>query len=230
MTSGRNPDYIPGKTCENCGKPIPWRPGIEVRARARWCSKDCFQTAGRDAAPKPCENCGKPIPWREGRAARTKARFCCDACKFAWQKLHPPNPRQPRETKPCDTCGKPVEYLPSQKLASKYPNGNIYCSRECFGIGHSKTMTGRRPSGGIYTSPSTFRLMIRREFFDRCAICGWDTTPCDVAHIIDRKDGGPDSLENVVMLCPNHHRAFDMKLIPVETIRLARETILRNHQ
>jgi predicted restriction endonuclease len=89
-------------------------------------------------------------------------------------------------------------------------------------------MTGRRPSHGVYTSPSTFRAMIRREFHDRCAICGWDETPCDVAHIEARKNGGYDSIENVTMLCPNHHRKFDLGLIPVALIRSARENVLRH--
>jgi len=99
---------------------------------------------------------------------------------------------------------------------------NIYCSKECRRIGHAKAMTGRRPSNGVYTSPSTFRMMIRREFHDRCAICGWNLAPCDVCHIEARKNGGYDTLENVVMLCPNHHRLFDLGKIPVETIREAR--------
>jgi 5-methylcytosine-specific restriction endonuclease McrA len=89
-------------------------------------------------------------------------------------------------------------------------------------------MTGRRPSGGAYTSPSTFRLMIRREFYDCCAICAWDGAPCDVCHIVARKDGGTDTLDNVVMLCPNHHRRFDLGLIPAGVVRRARETVLRH--
>jgi hypothetical protein len=102
----------------------------------------------------------------------------------------------------------------------------IYCNEECRRKGHSRAMTGRRPSNGIYTSPSTFRLMIRQEFYDRCSLCGWDETPCDVAHIDSRKNGGADTLDNVTMLCPNHHRKFDMGLIPVEEILAARDNVL----
>ena len=139
----------------------------------------------------------------------------------------------PRETRPCATCGEPVTFLPSQRGAQRPPkptyaySDTIYCSRKCKGIGHSKLMTGRRPSQGNYTSHHTFRTMIRREFHDRCAICGWDEAPCDVCHIVARKNGGSDTLDNVVMLCPNHHRLFDRGTIAPGEVHAARSTILR---
>jgi endogenous inhibitor of DNA gyrase (YacG/DUF329 family) len=215
---------IPGKTCVLCGQPIPWRPGIPERARAKYCSEKCRIRHAREAPQKPCAECGQPIPWREGAAQRAKAKFCSNTCKFAYQATRPPRRRLPRAVTPCGTCGEPVEYLPSQKR----PGAAVYCSRKCFGIGHSKTMTGRRPNGGIYTSPSTFRVMIRREFYDRCAICGWSETPCDVAHIVPRKAGGEDALENVTILCPNHHRMYDLGLIAESHIRETRASALRH--
>lgn len=88
-------------------------------------------------------------------------------------------------------------------------------------------MTGRRRVTA-YTSPNTFRLMIRREFLDCCAICGWDEAPCDIAHIEARKNGGADAFENVTILCPNHHRLFDMGKISVGVIRQTRENVLKH--
>lgn len=69
--------------------------------------------------------------------------------------------------------------------------------------------------------------MVRLSFMDRCAICGWDEAPCDVCHIEPRKRGGPDVIENVVMLCPNHHRLLDRGQLDIERVREARRTILR---
>jgi predicted restriction endonuclease len=86
-------------------------------------------------------------------------------------------------------------------------------------------MTGRRYVA-TYSSKYTFRVMIRREFIDRCAICGWDEASTDVAHIVARKDGGTDSIDNVVMLCPNHHRLFDTGHISVDEVRAARVNCL----
>lgn len=272
MTSS---DTIPGKTCVNCGNPIPWRPGIKVRKRAAYCSEICRCAKTEFIPGKRCLHCRGPIPWLEGAAVRHRAKFCGNACKFAYQKQHPPHPRKPRETKPCAACGKPVEYLPSQRgamrknprfakkltpeiisecrrryeakeatmtaLAAEFGvsvssvsiairqaayGDNVYCDAACRNAGHSKIMTGRRPSNGVYASSSTFRVMIRREFTDRCAICSWAEAPCDVAHIVARKSGGTDDLENVVMLCPNHHRLFDLGLIPEDMVRAARVNCL----
>jgi predicted restriction endonuclease len=77
-----------------------------------------------------------------------------------------------------------------------------------------------------YGRSATFRKAIRTKFIDRCAICGWDEAPNDVAHIVARKNGGTDTLDNVVMLCPNHHRLFDTGRITAEQIIAARPSCL----
>ena len=203
------------KTCRYCGNPVP-------RARAEFCNRECF-AAYHATLPKACIQCGAPIP-RRPRSTIGKAKFCGNDCKLAYQRRHPPRPRHERTVSPCATCGKPVGYLPSQKR----PGQAIYCSRRCFGKGHSKLMTGRRPSNGTYTSRNTFRAMIRREFRDECAVCGWAEAPCDVAHIVSRRGGGEDTLENVTMLCPNHHRLYDSGLISETLIRETRAQVLRH--
>lgn len=179
---------------------------------------------------KACLECGNVIPWRAGIKAREQAKFCGNPCKLAWQKRNPARPRAPRETCPCATCGSPVSYLPSQRGASRDGrSAAVYCSRKCFGLGHSKTMTGRRPSNGIYASHHVFRQMMRLQVFhDRCAICGWAEAPCDVCHIVARRgDPSRDDPENITMLCPNHHRMYDRGLIPVDEVRATRANVLR---
>lgn len=105
------------------------------------------------------------------------------------------------------------------------PHGT-YCSLLCKNRAHSQRMAGRvQPS---YRLNSTFRKAIRQCFHDRCSLCGWSETPCDVAHIIASKDGGTDTLDNVTMLCPNHHRMFDLGLITAETIKAVRVTVLKH--
>lgn len=52
---------------------------------------------------------------------------------------------------------------------------------------------------------------VRRFYGDRCIVCGWDEDSCDVAHL-----NGPENyIENLVILCPNHHRLFDRGKIPL---------------
>ena len=213
---------IPGKTCRSCGDPIPWRPGIPERASAKYCSEACRIAHARAAAAKLCLQCGEPLPWRPGAAIRERAKFCGNPCKFAYQAKNPARARADRITQPCATCGKPVEFLASQRgAASKNRSVNVYCDRKCKGLNHSKLMTGRRPSGGVYTSAATFRVIARTQFLDRCAWCGWAETSNDVAHIIDRRHGGADTVENVIMLCPNHHRKFDDGNLSEAAVRAA---------
>jgi len=47
----------------------------------------------------------------------------------------------------------------------------------------------------------------------RCQLCGVEK-PLEVAHIIPYSQGGPDSLENLLVLCSNCHR----KMVPTEPI------------
>ena len=46
-----------------------------------------------------------------------------------------------------------------------------------------------------------------------CCVCGWKEGSCDIHHIDGRKVENPDRHENLTLLCPNHHRMYDRKLI-----------------
>jgi len=43
-------------------------------------------------------------------------------------------------------------------------------------------------------------------------ICGFDITVA-VHHIMPRSEGGSDELDNLIVLCPNHHAMADRNLI-----------------
>lgn len=166
---------------------------------------------------KTCLHCGGPITSR-GPKRDAAAIFCGIACRGAYSKAQSIAEGKIVNTN-CETCGKPITFY-----ASMRPQG-AYCSQSCKSIGHSKKMTGRPPSP--FSTGSTFRKSVRRFFYDRCAICGYDRLPNDVCHIIDSCDGGEDTIDNVTMLCPNHHREFDRGLISIETIYETRLAILR---
>lgn len=40
---------------------------------------------------------------------------------------------------------------------------------------------------------------------DKCSICGWDKTTCDVDHIVEKSKGGLNTINNGKVLCPNCH-------------------------
>ena len=115
--------------------------------------------------------------------------------------------------KSCDVCGSGFAKKRTESRA--YWATKRFCSRKCKGISHSAQM--RR--GAIRSVGAAFRQTARNYLKAACAVCGWDSASCDVAHIVP----GLDRLDNVVMLCPNHHRMYDQGLIPRDEILGARD-------
>ena len=50
-----------------------------------------------------------------------------------------------------------------------------------------------------------------------CVLCGFNYVTA-VHHIIPRKEGGGNDLENLVTLCPNHHYMVHANIIPVDDL------------
>lgn len=46
---------------------------------------------------------------------------------------------------------------------------------------------------------------VKQFFGTSCMICGWDKASCDTHHIQEKSQGGVNTLENAIVLCPNHH-------------------------
>ena len=54
-----------------------------------------------------------------------------------------------------------------------------------------------------------------------CYICGWNKATIDVHHIYPTKLGGKSNIQNLVSLCPNHHRIVHNKqLYTIEKIKV----------
>jgi len=72
---------------------------------------------------------------------------------------------------------------------------------------------------------------ILRIYNYKCAICSWklpERNPdgtynkqsgCDIHHIIPYKDKGSESLDNLILLCPNCHKLADTGNITVDTVK-----------
>jgi len=50
-------------------------------------------------------------------------------------------------------------------------------------------------------------------YYQGCCICGWKRSVIDYCHIIPHAKGGDYSINNLVPLCPNHHRLLDRELL-----------------
>jgi hypothetical protein len=59
-----------------------------------------------------------------------------------------------------------------------------------------------------------FRRLLLEHYSHECSVCGLDVVEIlEAAHLKADKDGGEASVENGRLLCPNHHRALDSKLL-----------------
>jgi|SRR5580765_2018672 endogenous inhibitor of DNA gyrase (YacG/DUF329 family) len=223
-------------TCLECGAPYTVYPG--KAATAKFCGNDCKFAYQKTHPPRarlprltaPCAYCGEPVeylPSQKGatrkntRASKKLTTEITAECRRRYEA------KEATMTAMAAELGVSVSSM-SIAIRQAVYGENVYCDADCRAAGLSTIMTGRRPSNSVYTSHHTFRAIIRREFRDQCSLCGWAEAPCDVAHIISRKDGGDDSIENVTMLCPNHHRMYDCGLIPAEEIRASRENVLKH--
>jgi len=88
---------------------------------------------------------------------------------------------------------------------------------------NSKRIKQRNKSVKVYNE-------IAKIYLYKCAVCGWHLpykTPdgknqpqggCDVHHITPHSEGGADTIENLILLCPNHHKEADTGLLSKATI------------
>ena len=138
-------------------------------------------------------------------------RYCSTKCKGIAMR----GPDYGRK-KTCEHCGR--QFLDDSSPA----HHRRFCSQDCF-----RHFTREQPGyrGGASAKVS-FKTKVVALFPTPCAICGWDEAQTDAAHIVPHGDGGPDTVENGVILCPNHHRMFDSDLIPLDEVVAARDNSL----
>jgi predicted HNH restriction endonuclease len=79
------------------------------------------------------------------------------------------------------------------------------------------------------TNKAQFRN-IAKIYSCRCAVCGWHLptiTPkgnqyqggCELHHIIAYKDGGTETVDNLILLCPNCHKLADCGILTADELR-----------
>lgn len=197
------------KTCTFCKNKF-----CTVDKRKKFCSFRCYNNyRNSKRVSRPCLSCGKAF------IAHPKAIFCSKSCASkhnnqgktlsdstkerisaalkTYNELHPR--RSSVKVIVCAQCN--TEFIPDKSYRK-------YCSVKCYNDNKN-----RRPIRKISTR--TFHKMLRRAFSDwQCPFCDWKETFV-VHHINGRKD---NSIEALVMLCPNHHSLADGGLIVKEQL------------
>ena len=174
-----------------------------------------------------CENCGSTV-YRERRKINPgqKLFFCNRKCwqEYMTRKPIPVNFRVVIKHQPkwyvCDKCGKNFRRITRWGESKR----GSFCSQECattnpWGLGNFKPR--------IFRYKSTARAAIKLRYLDQCAICHWSEATCDAHHIYPLKEGGPNVLSNLILLCPNHHRLADIGILSCNELEKARRTMIR---
>lgn len=61
------------------------------------------------------------------------------------------------------------------------------------------------------------------EFYkNKCVVCGFSEI-IEVHHIIPRRSGGSDDVNNLIVLCPNHHALAERGMLKITDIHLNNE-------
>lgn len=68
------------------------------------------------------------------------------------------------------------------------------------------------------TESRKFQKILLRAYRFSCAICGYDKF-VNCCHILPRSKGGTDTLNNGIVLCPNHHTELDYGIITPDEVR-----------
>lgn len=151
-----------------------------------------------------CEKC-KKVFYRYPSQSNLNHNFCSRSCANSAnhqraQKARK-NPSKPKIEKTCKHCEKTFFVYPYRSKVAEF------CSRDCFYEYRVKQTDGNYKNYRADIRPSYFR-----NYPKKCAICDFDIV-VDLHHIVAKADGGSDTFENLIPLCPNHHALADRGLI-----------------
>jgi hypothetical protein len=119
------------------------------------------------------------------------------------------------------------------KLCS-YPNcsSKNYCHNYC--IMHYQRINKNLPMGMPFRTRDAFQtnnltfehknsrswsVSVKKYYGNSCMICNWNESSCDVHHIIPKSKNGLNTLENSIVLCPNHHRLAHSNKLDLQKIK-----------
>lgn len=163
-----------------------------------------------------CLNCGE---------STTNPKFCSQSCAATYTNKEQPKRKRVRHF--CE-CGKEIHRTDS-------PNGNSHYRSLCEECYEKKYHNGNVPKSYYReVSPTAYFTYIRSHARNiikssnveqKCVVCGY-TNHVEVCHKKGIAEFSDDtlvseinSIDNLVMLCPNHHWEFDNGLIVLDGIR-----------
>lgn len=172
-----------------------------------------------------CTNCGKEK--RIAKAELNVRNFCSRTCSNQYKS---PTLRQLPDPETiagglafsCRQCGK--------EFRAKAYRTRKYCSRVCMGLNRRGKRWANQPAekpqirgeGNPNYRDGLNRVTARKNalkaYGEACVICRFNAV-VQVHHIVAHAEGGKNSIDNLIVLCPNHHAMADRNLITPDELR-----------
>ena len=129
--------------------------------------------------------CGREFEARHGLNA-----ICSDKCRLDRKNRVR---RKDKVRRDCKWCSKEFETTHCKR---QFCSG--FCKRK-YDTKHRQQFVERRKAE---------RRGYKKELPNCCEICGFDRA-IEYCHIVEITKGGLTNIDNIIVLCPNHHRLFD---------------------
>lgn len=128
-------------------------------------------------------------------------------------------------TKVCKECG---------KVFTAERGNRKYCSETCSRLWNAKQSYTLNPEKiKKRNAKNSIYYPLIALYGGKCALCGWRATAelvtvkgrtqyaygNELHHIDAVEDGGETTAENLILLCPNHHKQANLGLISKEELR-----------
>lgn len=165
--------------------------------------------------PNTCKLCGKIIEITEGSRVTDirKKKFCNKSCATKFYQLN----NKKNKFKTCEICGKRFSDSRSKYCEECRTNPKFY---KLQNLSKGDLISQK----GYFKARSSICKNARTIFYKnfkqpKCIICGYDKY-IEICHIKAVKDFSDtdkiydiNNINNLVALCPNHHKEFDNGLI-----------------
>lgn len=230
-------DHVPIH-CASCGEET-LKPKSKIQAaikndKSLYCTAKCYSKSAVNRITLECEVCGKEV---ERRPSAVKGHvFCGSPCAATYNNTVAPKrekgihyvdgkktkaPRLRSKGSVC-SCGQPMwngsKLCNDCRLTGMKEKADADYLSKTFGD-FKKELNYVSHTYYVYIRKGSRRIAARRGMEKVCKVCGYDTY-VELCHIKDISKF-PDeatmaevnSPENLVYLCPNHHKELDMGLL-----------------
>ena len=129
----------------------------------------------------------------------------------------------------CKNCGREFTYTHTRGIKRSY------CSEACQRNGTTKKSYQGNPSKLKSRNIPRVKWNVLIRYDCRCAICGWELSSeknifdakgrsllsrgNEIHHIVAVEDGGTSTEDNLILLCPNHHKQANAGILSEQALR-----------